>query len=535
MGLIEKSVKIIPSGKMISYYKNKGYDVQWRKEIEISVDDLPENSNIKVLCECDYCGEKIRIRYYEYKKHISGNVNKIACSNCANKKCQESNIIKYGVSNVFQLDEVKEKSKNTSLSKYGTEYYTQTDESKKHYKEVCFERYGTDHPQKNESIRQKTQNTCLERYGVISPSMSEDIKQKTKETNIQRYGFPYASSSQEVKDKMRQTCLERYGSVASIASDEIREKAKQTIIDRYGVESYSKTNEYKQKIKQTMKEKYGVEYASQSVEIRNKMKATSLEKWGYEYPQQSPLVQEKVKQTSLKRYGTISPTQNESVKNKIKKTNIEKYGYESCLKNPEIITKRKQTNLIKYGFENVAQSPQVKSKIANSLYNNNSAPCSKQQLYLCDLFMGNLNYPIHGYNTDICLIDEKITIEYDGGGHFLSVKRGELTEKEFNQKELVRDQCIKREGYKVMRIISRKDYLPSDTILLQMLQYARDFFASNPDRSWINFDIDQKCIYNAYYKESSSGLPYDYGKLRKIKKEHLSSHSSQTLLQPSAQ
>ena len=121
----------------------------------------------------------------------------------------------------------------------------------------------------------------------------------------------------------------------------------------------------------------------------------------------------------------------------------------------------------------------------------------------------------------------------------MSIKLGTMTEEEFKRKEIIRSNYIQKEGFRIIRIISRKDYLPSDAVLLQMLQYARDFFVSNPERSWINFDIDNSCIYNAYHKESNSGLPYDFGPLRKIKKSDINpplpSLQPQTPLQFSAQ
>ena len=51
-----------------------------------------------------------------------------------------------------------------------------------------------------------------------------------------------------------------------------------------------------------------------------------------------------------------------------------------------------------------------------------------------------------------------------------------------------------------------------------MLKNARQYFSSHPEHTWMNFDIDNGIIRNAEYKE---GIPYFYGKLRKIKEEDL--------------
>ena len=108
--------------------------------------------------------------------------------------------------------------------------------------------------------------------------------------------------------------------------------------------------------------------------------------------------------------------------------------------------------------------------------------------------------------------------EYDGGGHFLNVITGKITEGEHLKKEIVRFSVIKKEGYKQMRIISLKDELPSDQILFQMLSEARNYFLKYPNHSWIEFDIDLSIVRNAEYKD---GFRYDYGELRTIKTNSL--------------
>ena len=65
-----------------------------------------------------------------------------------------------------------------------------------------------------------------------------------------------------------------------------------------------------------------------------------------------------------------------------------------------------------------------------------------------------------------------------------------------------------------MRIISSHDKLPSDTVLLEMLEYARNYFTLYPNHSWIEFNIDTSSIRNAEHKQ---GIPYSFGSLRTIK------------------
>ena len=65
-----------------------------------------------------------------------------------------------------------------------------------------------------------------------------------------------------------------------------------------------------------------------------------------------------------------------------------------------------------------------------------------------------------------------------------------------------------------MRIISSKDKLPSDEILLQMLSEAKQYFSDYPNHSWIEFNIDTSTVRDAEQKDS---VFFDYGKLRNIK------------------
>lgn len=227
----------------------------------------------------------------------------------------------------------------------------------------------------------------------------------------------------------------------------------------------------------------------------------------------------KAMQTNEKRYGYKVVTQNEKIKEKIATTNLGRYGVKSYGQTKECHEKIKQTCLEKYGVEHHSRCTDIKEKKSNTFYENGTTPTSKQQRYIFNLYNQNkqffLNYPISHYNIDICSPEEKLAIEYDGGFHNGQVKLGQLTQEEFNQKELIRDKIVKKEGYKQMRIISTKDILPSDEIILQMLSTAREYF-NTTSHSWINFDIDNSIMINAENK-NIGGIYFDYGKLRQIK------------------
>lgn len=231
-------------------------------------------------------------------------------------------------------------------------------------------------------------------------------------------------------------------------------------------------------------------------------KESCLKKYGVDNPAKLKEVKEQMAQTSLLRYGTMYPTQSLEVKKKIIQSCVDRYGY-----------------------SNPSQAPEIREKISQAFYKNGTTPTSRQQLYIYQLYNTNeqinLNFPISYYNVDICLPNEKLVVEIDFGGHNLNVKTGKLTQEEFDQKEIMRNNIIKREGYKTMRIVSRKDKLPSDTVLLQMLSDARIYFITT-QHTWQTYDIDKSLLFNA---ENINGIPYDFGALRTIKDNDIQNQS----------
>jgi len=151
-------------------------------------------------------------------------------------------------------------------------------------------------------------------------------------------------------------------------------------------------------------------------------------------------------------------------------------------------------------------------RIHKTMYENGTQQCSTQQRYIHSLIGGELNYPIKESSLDIAFINDKLYVEYDGGGHDLSVKLESTTQDEFDKKERNRRYALYRSGWKEIRIISKKDYLPNDNIILEMVNYAKEYL--NTGHSWIKFDIDNQLV-----KCSQFNIKYNYNTLRRINKE----------------
>lgn len=317
------------------------------------------------------------------------------------------------------------------------------------------------------TIVSKTYQDYLNGKTIIEKDCCEACRLiKTKEVFQIKYGANTPFGDEKIKKQIEQTNLERYGVLSVLQSPVVQEKIKQTNIERYGAENPNKNKNVRNKIIQTNIERYGTEYYSQTEEYLEKIKITSLENWGTEHPSQNPEIRKRTTETNLKRYGSIAPSGNLEIQNKIRE----------------------------------------------SLYKNGTSPCSTQQLYICNLVDGKLNYPIGNISLDIAFPEEMIYIEYDGSGHDLSVKFGYETYEKFNKRNRKRWYYLFRNGWKEIRIISKQDLLPSDEKILEIIVYAKQYLNNN--YHYIKFDID-----NSIVKTSQFEKEYDFGHLKRIKIE----------------
>lgn len=132
------------------------------------------------------------------------------------------------------------------------------------------ERYGVANVGQSEEIKQKIKQTCLEVYGVDNPAKAEITKQKAKETCLARYGVAYTTVVPEFRAKMKQTNLEKYGGVSAFCSQQVRDKRDKTNLKKYGVKNQFERDEIKEQVKQTNLERYGVINPFQSTDFKSK-------------------------------------------------------------------------------------------------------------------------------------------------------------------------------------------------------------------------------------------------------------------------
>lgn len=212
-------------------------------------ESLPLGSNKTICILCDYCTNEYESTPKRIKK-ARAVIEKDACSKCKYIKMKEMNIAKYGVSNVFMLDETKSKIKQTCREKYGEDHHLRNKDVLKKREQSSLQKYGCVNPMQSESAKEQYRNTCRTRYGVSNTSSLPDVKQKRKETNLKKFGSEYYLKSE--------ACIE-------------------ATINAIGVDNPFKLQKYQDAARQTILEKYGVDHCMKVPEIRKKSHAKGRE------------------------------------------------------------------------------------------------------------------------------------------------------------------------------------------------------------------------------------------------------------------
>ncbi|MFE7816734.1 hypothetical protein ACFU1R_00895 [Priestia megaterium] len=245
---------------------------------------------------------------------------------------------------------------------------------------------------------------------------------------------------------------------------------------------------------------YGTTNVMHLGETKNKLIQTNMKRYGVSNVSQNKEIIEKIKETSLKKYGTEYYFQTDDFKEKYRKSMQKRYGVNNSFQAKEVKEKSKQTMLENYGVEYNMQNANIRKKAVTSMYKKGTTPTSKPQLYLHGILGGLLNYPFERYNLDIAFPENKIAIEYDGGAHDLKVKLGGITQEEFKRREIIRGTYLKREGWKLIKIVSKYDILPSKVDLLKMVKDSQTIFSRG--NTWVKFNIDNSTIsYNNHKEE----------------------------------
>lgn len=266
------------------------------------------------------------------------------------------------------------------------------------------------------------------------------------------------------------------------------------------------------KAKETLIEKYGVTNAMHLEFVKEKIKETNLERYGVVCTLNTEENKKRIKEKFINKYGVENYSMTEECKKKVRDTNNKKFGSDYYSQTKEWKESFKNTSIKRYGVENISQSIEIKFKKAETFYKNNTVATSRQQSYLHKLLGGELNYSNNTPSLDIAFPDEKIYIEFNGSGHDLCVKMGNMSQEEFDNRERARYYYLRDRGWKCFIINSRRDYLPSDEVIVNEFHKAKELFNS--------YEYNK----NHYILEIGEFINDErYGKLRRIKEEDLES------------
>ena len=101
MGLITKKVIVKWNYNNREYYEQKGFPFsKYRDSFLVKIEDLPNNSSVKVDVECDYCGKILNpMTWKSYLNYIHDDNGKYYCQKCAKILYGNENIRKSRLKN----------------------------------------------------------------------------------------------------------------------------------------------------------------------------------------------------------------------------------------------------------------------------------------------------------------------------------------------------------------------------------------------------------------------------------------------------
>jgi hypothetical protein len=130
---------------------------------------------------CKICGEKTQFRdlFWGYKNTCSSS----KCKKSYNLlKTKEAVFNKFGVENVYQLEDIKFKCRKQNYKKFGFEYAYQSPFIKNKKTETCLKNNGVLHPMQSKKIQEKSKKTCLKKYGVEFNTQVKNIFERQEKS-----------------------------------------------------------------------------------------------------------------------------------------------------------------------------------------------------------------------------------------------------------------------------------------------------------------------------------------------------------------
>lgn len=241
--------------------------------------DTPPKQKEKKIITCKYCGttenlvvavtKKRTITFHTCKEHWEQyQKDKYEIRKKSNKE-------KFGVEQPLQNSEIKSKFKQTINSKS----FEEKNSINKKREQTNLDRFGVTNPNKLKEFSDKRKSTLLEKYGVSHPMESSEFREKQKKTLLRNFGVDNPLKSKEIRDRVKKTNLEKYGSVCPLNNETVKLKSKKTLKDNYDVTIPMKSTVVKKRVQETNIEKYGSVSPFGNKVVQRKSQVTSRERY----------------------------------------------------------------------------------------------------------------------------------------------------------------------------------------------------------------------------------------------------------------
>ena len=145
-----------------------------------------------------------REKLWYYKENITTeHLCKCGSKTTFNKKFEDGYKKACSAKCVQNLDETKIKRENTNIEKYGVTNVAKNEMIKNKIASTNLEKYGSKSSFGNEEVRKKWRGNVREKYGVEHTFQLESVKKKSKQTMDIKYGDYYTRTS-EYRDKLKE-------------------------------------------------------------------------------------------------------------------------------------------------------------------------------------------------------------------------------------------------------------------------------------------------------------------------------------------
>lgn len=112
---------------------------------------------------------------------------------------EHTNLIKYGVTNVYASEYAKQKMKQTKLEKYGDPNYNNRDKAIK----TTLSMYDVTNIAQAPEVKKKIQNTNMRKLGVPMPYLSKVVQERMCDTKEKRYGNRHYTNREKYYNTMK--------------------------------------------------------------------------------------------------------------------------------------------------------------------------------------------------------------------------------------------------------------------------------------------------------------------------------------------